>query len=179
MPSLTDADWRRMIGDRFAAQRDLYREDREAERPQSKECRQGMGGEMNVAWVGTSPETGRYSPVETRAGLAEFRDFFQKLRARGEGYVEVRREDAAFPRLALAFRDERAVVHRFDNDETCNLLYGDGVIPAGSEVVVPVIDDDSSLFTAEFVSGLDRAWGIVCEFAETGNSDNSGEWEEL
>lgn len=108
-------------------------------------------------------------------GLA---DRFGDLRALGQGYIEVRLPDREFPTLTLAFRGDHAVVHLMSAPERMSLLAGDGTVPPGAEFEVPVMDD-LAVFMGDFVVGVDRAWGLVHDFARRRAAGAPGEWCEL
>ncbi|MFG2409087.1 hypothetical protein ACGFR8_33025 [Streptomyces brevispora] len=132
---------------------------------------------MSVVWVGTSPESGLFSPVETHSDAEELSGRFNDLRSRGQGYIEVRLPNREFPVLALAFRDDHAVVHLMSDTERTSLLVGDGTVPSGDEVEVPIMDDLVT-FTGNFVLDIDRAWKVH-DFSHTQAVGALGEWCEL
>ncbi len=85
---------------------------------------------MSVVWVGTLPESGLFSAVETDSGAEDLSGRFNDLRSRGQGgYIEVRLPNREFPVLTLAFRDDHAVVHLMSDPERTSLLVGDGTVP--------------------------------------------------
>jgi len=45
---------------------------------------------MEVVWTGTSPNDGRFSPHELLSTLQQLERRFVELRARGQGYLDVR-----------------------------------------------------------------------------------------
>ncbi|MFJ3091422.1 hypothetical protein [Streptomyces sp. NPDC086838] len=133
---------------------------------------------MSVVWAVTSPESGLFHPVERRSEVKDLSDRFNDLRSRGEGYVEVRTANREFPVLTLAFRGDHAVVHLMSDTERLSLLVGDGTVPSGAEVEVPIVDGLAA-FTGDFVLDVDRAWDLVHDFAQTRAAGPLGEWCEL
>ncbi|MFJ6438286.1 hypothetical protein [Streptomyces sp. NPDC091416] len=133
---------------------------------------------MSVVWVGTLPASGLFSPVETDSGAEDLSGRFNDLRSRGQGYIEVRLPNREFPVLTLAFRDDHAVVHLMSDAERTSLLAGDGTVPSGDEIEVP-ITDDLVTFTGDFVLDIDRAWNLVHYFSHTQAVSALGEWCEL
>ncbi|GAA3014674.1 hypothetical protein JCM13580A_56850 [Streptomyces drozdowiczii] len=133
---------------------------------------------MSVVWVGTLPESGLFSAVETDSGAEDLSGRFNDLRSRGQGYIEVRLPNREFPVLTLAFRDDHAVVHLMSDPERTSLLVGDGTVPSGDEIEVPIMDDLVT-FTGDFVLDIDRAWNLVHYFSHTQAVTALGEWCEL
>ncbi|MEV0745799.1 MULTISPECIES: hypothetical protein [unclassified Streptomyces] len=133
---------------------------------------------MNVVWVGTSPESGPFSPVETHSEAEDLSGRFYDLRSHSQGYIEVRLPNRVFPVLALAFRDDHAVVHLMSDAERTFLLVGDGTAPSGDEVQVPIMDDLVT-FTGDYVLDVNRAWNLVHDFWHTQAVGALGEWCEL
>lgn len=132
---------------------------------------------MSVMWAATSSESGRFSPGERRSDVKDLSNRFNDLRSRGQGYLEVRLPDNEFPQLTLGFRDDQAVIHLI-NAEGMSLLVGDGTVPSGAVVKVPIMDDLTE-FTGDFVLRVDRAWDLVRDFVQTGAASDLGEWCEL
>jgi hypothetical protein len=62
--------------------------------------------------------------------------------------------------------------------ERMSLLVGDGTVPPGAEVEVPIMDD-LAVFTGDFVLNVDRAWELVHDFTQTRAAGPLGEWREL
>ncbi|MER7807367.1 hypothetical protein [Streptomyces sp900116325] len=133
---------------------------------------------MSVVWAATSPESGRFSPVEKRSEVRDLSDRLHDLRSRGQGYIEVRSPNREFPVLMLGFRDDHAVVHLMSDAEGMSLLAGDGTLPSDAEVAVPIMDELAA-FTGGFVLELDRAWDLVHNFTSTGAACALGGWCEL
>ncbi|MFJ3804271.1 hypothetical protein ACIPSJ_49345 [Streptomyces sp. NPDC090088] len=133
---------------------------------------------MSVVWAATSPESGLFHPVERRSEVEDLADRFNDLRSHGQGYVEVRSLDRESPVLTLAVRDDHAVVHLMSDTERMSLLVGDGTVPSGAEVEVPIMDD-LAVFTGDFVLDIDRAWNLVHEFTQTQAAGPLGKWCEV
>ncbi|MFF5979941.1 hypothetical protein ACFY78_13965 [Streptomyces olindensis] len=133
---------------------------------------------MSVVWVATSPESGLFHPVERRSEVKDLSDRFNDLRSCGRGYLEVRSPSREFPVMILAFRDKHAVVHLMSDSERMSLLVGEGTVPSGAEVEVPIMDD-LAVFTGDFVLDIDRAWELVHNFTQTWAAGPLGEWREL
>ncbi|MGW2051519.1 hypothetical protein ACWCPF_41215 [Streptomyces sp. NPDC001858] len=133
---------------------------------------------MSVMWAATSPESGLFHPVERRSEAKDLSDRFNDLRSCGQGYLEVRSPTRKFPALILAFRDNHAVVHVMADTERMSLLVGDGTVPSGAEVEVPIMDA-LAVFTGDFVLDIDRAWELVHDFMQTRPAGPLGEWCEL
>ncbi|GHD54410.1 hypothetical protein [Streptomyces galbus] len=116
---------------------------------------------MSVTWAATDTATGRFVAEERRTGLGELTDHVDALRrCRGEGYLEVRLPDREFPVVTLGFRDERAVLHVFEDADTVSLRPGDGTTPADAVVEVPVMDEPA-VFSGDMASSLDAAWSLL------------------
>lgn len=133
---------------------------------------------MSVVWSMTSLNSGRFSPGEKRSELRDLTGDFNELRSHGQGYLEVRLPDSAFPQLTLSFRDDHAIIHLFTNEESVSLLVGDGTVPPEATVDVPIMDD-LTVFTGDFILSVDHAWDIVENFVRTGTFEELGEWCEL
>ncbi|GII59273.1 hypothetical protein Pth03_76620 [Planotetraspora thailandica] len=133
---------------------------------------------MSVVWATTSPESGRFSEGERRSDVKDLSDRFNELRSRGQGYLEVRFPDTEFPHLNFGFRGDHAVIHLTNDAEGTALVVGDGTVPSGAVVDVPIMDDLAA-FTGDFVMSVDRAWSLVHNFIQTGAPSDLGEWCEL
>ncbi|MET7946579.1 hypothetical protein [Micromonospora sp. NPDC005324] len=129
---------------------------------------------MNISWSATSQTSGKFASVE-RSGFGGLIERFDKLRAQGRGYLEVR-AGAVFPVLTLGFAGSAAVVHLVTDEDAMSLLAADERADANAEVLVL---DDPVEFTADFVLNLERAWLVVEEFVHTGDPGRAGEWHEL
>ncbi|MFF7535351.1 hypothetical protein ACFZB2_40840 [Streptomyces bobili] len=77
--------------------------------------------------------------------------------------------------LALAFRDDHAVVHLMSDTERRFLLTGDGTVPWDTEVEVPIMDDLVA-FAGGFVLDVHRAWDLVHDFTQGRVAGALGEW---
>ncbi|MEU8830792.1 hypothetical protein [Streptomyces sp900116325] len=133
---------------------------------------------MSVVWATTSPESGWFSPSETRSDVRSLSERFIELRSRGQGYLEICFLDAGFPQLTLGFRGDHAVIHLINDTAGIFLLVGDGTVASGAVVDVPIMDDLAE-FTGDFVLSVDRAWALVCNFIRTRVPSELGEWCEL
>ncbi|MFF7290215.1 hypothetical protein [Streptomyces griseorubiginosus] len=133
---------------------------------------------MSVVWSMTSTDSGQFQYQEKHSELQELVDAFNLLRSRSQGYMEVRLSDKDFPQMTLSFQGGQAVIHLFTKEEIVSLLAGDGSVPADVAVEFPIMDDPVD-FTGDFILGLDRAWEIVEDFAQTGEFEGLGEWCEL
>ncbi|MET7738139.1 hypothetical protein ABZT02_43675 [Streptomyces sp. NPDC005402] len=133
---------------------------------------------MSAVWAATSPESGLFHPEERRSEVKDLSDRFNHLRSLGQGYIEVRSPTRDFPVLTLGFRDDHAVVHLMSDIERMSLLVGDGTVPAGAQVEVPIMDDLAA-FTGDFVLDIDRVWDLVHDFTQTWMAGRLGEWCEL
>ncbi|MEU8218369.1 hypothetical protein AB0C47_21720 [Micromonospora taraxaci] len=129
---------------------------------------------MDISWSTSSPTSGTFVSTE-RSGVADLVERFSELRAKGQGYLEVRGE-AEFPVCALGFEGSAAVVHLMSGDGVVSLLIADEPGDASAEVLVM---DDLVEFSAGFVLDLDRAWQVIEEFIRTGDPARAGDWFEL
>lgn len=134
---------------------------------------------MELDWIATDPETGRLSSSKRRTTVGEFVAHVEDLRELDESYTEVGLADRAYPYLAFAFRGGYAVVHQFAAEDRVLLMSGDGVVADGECVLIPVLGNEGSVWTGEFVLGADRAWAVVWQFLRHGLVDDLGRWEEL
>ncbi|WP_245970212.1 hypothetical protein [Streptomyces rishiriensis] len=96
----------------------------------------------------------------------------------GRGVLRMQGPNGEFPVLILVFREDHAVVHLMSDTERMSLLVGDGTVPSGAEVEVP-ITDDLAAFTGDFVLDIDRAWDLVHDFTQARAAGPLGEWREL
>ncbi|MFE6288249.1 hypothetical protein [Streptomyces sp. NPDC057877] len=122
---------------------------------------------MQVTWAATALDSGRFTAVERCSDVRELAGHFSELRARGQGYLEVRSPDGVFPLLALGFRGRLGVIHLFEDAETSSVLVGDGIAAADAVVEVPVMDELAS-FGGTFVWAVDHAWSLLHHFVRTG-----------
>jgi len=128
---------------------------------------------VDVVWAATSPASGRFDPVETRTGVTVLNERFEVLRARGEGYLEVRRIEE-FPVVTVGFRGSVAVVQALTSPEVISFLEGDGSV-AGQAVEVPVMDETTG-FAGQAGVSVDRAWSLVQGFLRGRDLSELGEW---
>lgn len=129
-----------------------------------------------VTWAATSPESGRFDPLVSRSDVESLDERFAALKARGEGYLEVRRVND-YPGLAMGFRGSVAVIEAFVSQERMAILVGDGSCP-GELVKVPTMDEETS-YSGQAGIDVERAWGLVREFAKGRDLSELGEWFEL
>ena len=135
------------------------------------------GERQGVAWVGW---TGDDDPrlVKQRSDAETFLRFLGALVARGEGYAEVARDGQTFPALTLSVAAGRGVVHQFPSEEGCFLLRGDGAVPPGEVVEMPILEG-LGRFSGDFVLTARHAVGAVEAFARGEAIAQLGEWVEL
>ena len=126
-------------------------------------------------WTGTSPNDGQFSPHELVSTLEQLERRFVELRARGQGYLEVRLPDSDFPLLTLGFRGEHAVVHAADSHEAITLHRGDGTVPL-DDVVEVLIVDELARFSGDFVLTLEHAWRVLDAFIHSGSPGDPRDW---
>ncbi len=132
----------------------------------------------SVIWSATEVGSRRFSPGPVRSGPAELADRFRRLRKRRiRGYIEVEIPDTDSPHLAIGFRGQYAVIRMTVATPLPRsfLLAGDGSVPDGAYVKVPVMDD-LERFSGEVLLDVDRAWDLVQDFLRTGRPDDLGEW---
>jgi hypothetical protein len=133
---------------------------------------------MNVTWAATALESERYSATEKTSDVSELTDHFDELRSRGRGYIEVRLPDREFPRLALGFQADQAVIHLFGDADGSALLTGDDTVATDAVVDLPVMEGLAP-FSGDFILTVERAWTLLRNFIRTGAHDELGEWCEL
>jgi hypothetical protein len=133
-------------------------------------------GPQAVDWLGWA---GNDEPrhVRQRSETQTFLRFLESLSTQGEGYVEVARCDQTFPMLALSAASGNGVIHQFREDMSY-LLRGDGSVPAGEAVELPIIEGLAT-FSGDFVLTLDFAVGAVEAFARGAAVARLGEWVAL
>jgi hypothetical protein len=131
---------------------------------------------VNVAWAATSPATGRFDALVTRSDIEPLDDRFGALRARGEGYLEVRRSED-YPALILGFRGSVAVVQALTSQEATLILEGDGSVP--TEFVEVPFMDETAVFSGQAGIGVDHAWDLVQAFLRGRELSELGSWIEL
>lgn len=131
---------------------------------------------MDVSWSATLPESGRFHGVEAHSDIEVLNDRFAALRARGEGYLEVRRA-ADYPVLTLGFRGSVAVIAAFVSEETMAILIGD-VSNQSDLVEVPIMGEDH-VFSGPAAIETERAWHLVQDFLNGRDLSELGEWFSL
>jgi len=131
---------------------------------------------VDVAWSATSPESGRFDALVTRSSVEILNDRFAALRARGGGYLEVRRAED-YPALTLGFRGSVAVIEAFVSQEAMAILVGDGS-HQGDLVEVPIMDEDA-VFSGPTAIETGRAWRLVQDFLSGRDLGELGEWFSL
>lgn len=129
--------------------------------------------EVVAVWAATSPASGRFDAVETRSDIEALNDRFAELRARGGGYLEVRRIEE-FPVLTMGFRGSVAVVQALTSPGAMSLLEGDGSVP-GELVDVPILEQDVE-FVGQAAVGVDAAWSMVQDFLRGRELSELGNW---
>lgn len=133
---------------------------------------------MDVEWTAVLPATGRADAAPTRSDDGAFRQQLDRLLDQAAVYLEVSNVRSAYPWLALSTSGHLAVVHRFDDAETCLLLRGGGhVRPEASREFL--VQDDLVAFSGEFISTAERAANVLRAFVQTGDIDGLGEWVRL
>ena len=133
---------------------------------------------MDLSWLVDAPELPGMAAAEQRTGVAEFTTFMEAFMIDNEGYLEVRSAGAEYPTLTLGFRRGLAVVHRFTDEQSVDLLHNDRATRGAELFAIPVLHLDSE-FTAEFVHPLAEAWAVVRAFAGTGVLPDPGSWTRL
>jgi hypothetical protein len=130
-----------------------------------------------VDWLGWA---GNDEPrhVRQRSETQTFLRFLESLSTQGEGYAEVTRGDQPFPMLALSAASGHGVIHQFHSEDKSYLLRGDGSVPAGVIVELPIIEGLAT-FSGDFVLTLDLAVGAVEAFARGAAVARLGEWVAL
>jgi hypothetical protein len=127
-----------------------------------------------VAWLGWA---GDYEPrhVQQHSETTTFLRFLESLSTHGEGYAEVARGDQPFPMLALSAASGHGVVHQFQSEDKSYLLRGDGSVPAGEVVGLPIIEGLATI-SGDFALTLNQAVGAVAAFARGSAVERLGEW---
>lgn len=133
---------------------------------------------MDVGWTVVLPTFGRAVAVPTCSDDEAFRRQLGRFLDQEAGYLEVSKVGSAYPMLALSTSGSLAVVHRFDDAETCLLLKGGGrVRPEDSGEFL--IQDEWATFTGEFISPAERASSVLRAFVQAQDIDELGEWVRL
>jgi hypothetical protein len=130
-----------------------------------------------VDWLGWAGDD-EPRHVKQRSEARAFLRFLESLSTHGEGYAEVSRGDQAFPMLALSAASGHGVMHQFQSEDKSYVLRGDGSVPAGEVVELPIIGGLVT-FSGDFVLTLERAVGAVEAFARGAAVARLGEWVAL
>lgn len=131
---------------------------------------------VSVSWAATSPASGRFDAVEKYSNVEALNDRFAALRARGEGYLEVRRNEE-YPVLTVGFRGSVAVVQVVTSPESMSLLEGNGATQRDA-VEVPIMDEAAD-FASQAGVAVDHAWSVVQDFLGGRDLSELGEWVKL
>ncbi|MCA0215961.1 MAG: hypothetical protein LCH43_01250 [Actinobacteria bacterium] len=140
------------------------------------EMREGDGS-IDAVWAATSPDSGRFDPMETRSAAGVLRSRLAELEARGAGYLEVRRLAREFPVLSLGFRGSEAVVQAFRSADDVAILTGWGKNPSGA-ITVPILHEEATFDSWAGVS-LQSAWELIEAFLRGAELESLGAWVEL
>ncbi|MEV7625998.1 hypothetical protein [Actinoplanes sp. NPDC089786] len=133
---------------------------------------------MRLEWMATSPDTGRFPALSTESEPEDLVQRFDQLRARGEGYLDIRRAGNDYPALMLGFRGDDAVLHLGSDEQTLSLLRGDGRVTPFDTLEIPTPDGPVE-FTGDVVTGTDKAWAVIDRFVNDQPLDDVGDWIEL
>lgn len=133
---------------------------------------------MRLEWMAISPETGRFPALSTESETEDLVQRFDQLRARGEGYLDIRRAGDEYPALMLGFRGDNAVLHLSSDEQTISLLRGGGRVSPFDTIEIPTPDEPVE-FTGDVVTGTDEAWAVIERFVYDQPLDNVGDWIEL
>ena len=123
-----------------------------------------------LGWAGNDEPRHVRQPSETQTFLR----FLESLSTHGEGA----RGDQPFPMLALSAASAHGAIHQFHSEDEPYLLRGDGSVPAGEVVELPIIEGLAT-FSGDFVLTLDLAVGAVEAFARGAAVERLGEWVAL
>lgn len=126
-----------------------------------------------LGWVGDEPRH-----VQQRSETQTFLRFLESLSMHGEGYAEVARGDQPFPILALSAASGHGVIHQFQSQDKSYVLRGDGSVPTGEVVELPIIEGLAT-FSGDFVLTLDLSIGAIAAFARGAAVARLGEWVAL
>lgn len=133
---------------------------------------------MDVEWTVVLPTSGRADAVPTRSDVETFRQQLDRLLDQEAGYLEVSKVGSAYPLLALSTSGDLAVVHRFDDAETCLLLQGGGRMRSEDSHEF-LIQAELATFTGEFISPAERVASVLRAFVQAQDIDELGEWVRL
>lgn len=107
-----------------------------------------------------------------------YRRQLARLLRYGSGYTEVSRVDSTYPVLTLSTNEDLSVVHRFDDEDTCFLLGGDGHLCSDDTHEFQILDEPA-VFTGEFISTAARGVDVLTAFAEGSDLSGPGLWTRL
>lgn len=130
----------------------------------------------DVEWVASDPRSGRLPGMARRTSAQECLQGLEPVLT-DEGYAELSLVASPYPLLALSFRNGRGVIHAFSATGSVALHTGDGSVPAGEVVPLPVIVDDTD-FTGDVVLSAGTAATVLREFLRTGSLDTLGPWHD-
>jgi len=136
-----------------------------------------QGDSIDAVWAATSPDSGRFDPIETRSAARVLRFRLAELEARGAGYLEVRRLAAEYPVLSLGFRGAEAVVQAFRSADDVAILTGSGTNPSGA-ITVPILDEEAT-FDSWAGTSLQSTWELIEAFLWGAELESLGTWVEL
>jgi hypothetical protein len=108
----------------------------------------------------------------------DYRQLLTELLRQGTGYTKVARAGSIYPALTLSINEDLAVVHRFDDAETCLLLEGPGQVPA-DETRDFQVQDDPAGFTGRFITTAARGIDVRNALAQGDEVDGLGVWVRL
>jgi hypothetical protein len=130
-----------------------------------------------VEWVATDRGSGDLPGQARRTSVEQCLAGIERLAAAG-GYAELCLARSPFPCLAVSFRDGRGVIHGFFASDRVALLGGDGSVPDGTAVAMPLMTDDRD-FSGDVVLTAERACTVIGDFLRTGTLDPLGPWHHL
>jgi hypothetical protein len=137
-----------------------------------------MRSSMDVEWTISQPVSRRAQGVPTRSRPETYRRQLALLLRQGSGYTEVSKTDSPYPVLTLSINEDLAVVHRFDDEDTCLLLKSDGHLRSDDTHEFQILDE-AAIFTGEFVSTAARGVDVLTAFAEGADVSGLGLWTRL
>jgi hypothetical protein len=133
---------------------------------------------LEAVVAATSIESGHFHAVERTVDLDSLLHLFDQLVGIGQGYLELRSAEHEFPVVTVGFRAGFAVIHTTSAPGQTALLRGDGSVPPGEIVEVPIMNEFAT-FTGEFVLSTARARTAVEDFVGSGDPAHLGEWYDL
>lgn len=104
-------------------------------------------------------------------------DAMEDLAEQREGYVEVRSSESEYPLLAIGFRHDRAVLHRFSDAQNVYLLRR-GLPPGTAAFSIRIMDVDVE-FDGVYGFPLKEACEVVARFFGAGSTGDVGQWVHL